>query len=249
MEDLKRINLQLFAIGEDDDEPELDDEPEIDEPDNEPELNDEPELDDEPDEKVPLATFLEEKKRRKDIESQLRDLSDKATDADILHAKNDIINKFKDKGYDDDLGTLIAEEFVKLKSEMKNSQTGKTLDDEIQALSGDDFYSDAATYKNDLQKKVKEFKKKGVDISVKEAYNMLRGSVRAKEIQTEIEQKSLNSRRKSSNKKLPSAKSSKPTNAYPLDEQDKKALKGLQSMQPDMGWTEEKYFKTIKKKE
>ena len=197
--------------------------------------------------KVPLATLLEEKKRRKDLERQLREFKEKQLDADVVLTKTQLKQKYVAKGVDEELAEAFAEEFASLKSEVRKASFKEledtTIDDDIKELSKDGFFADAMTYKREIQDAVKSFKAKGIDLDVEDAYFKVRGKSRLNEYRTEIEQKALLNRRNAEEKGTPSAKPSAPKDPYPLDENDKKALAGLQKAQPDVGWTAEKYYK------
>ena len=86
------------------------------------------------------------------------------------------------------------------------------------------------------------------DLTAEEAYNVLRGKQRQRELKEDGEQKDLAKRRsQGTRQKSPGpAASLNPKNPYPLDDVDKKALKSLQKAQPSANWTVEKYYKMMK---
>jgi hypothetical protein len=116
----------------------------------------------------------------------------------------------------------------------------------LKELARDNFFSDAPTYKNEIQKVIKDYKAKGIEIDAEEAYFKVRGKSRMREYRTDIEQKALLDRRNGDDKKLPASTPKAPKDPYPLDDVDKKALEGLQKAQPSAGWTAERYFKLMK---
>jgi hypothetical protein len=200
--------------------------------------------------KVPLATLMEEKRKRKDLERQLREFKEKQLDADVVLTKTQLKQKYVAKGVDEDLAEAFAEEFASLKSEVKKASfkeledTG--IDDDLKELSKDGFFSDALTFKKEIQDTLKSYKAKGIDLDVEDAYFKVRGKSRLNEYRTEIEQKALLNRRNAEDKKLPSATPAAVKDPYPLDENDKKALEGLQKAMPNAGWDAKKYYTTMK---
>ena len=199
---------------------------------------------------VPEATFLETKKRLKEAERALRELKEKDVEKESLITKTQLRQKYIEKGFDEDLADSLAEEFASLKSEVKRASfkelDNSAIDDDLKELARDNFFSDAPTYKNEIQKVIKDYKAKGIEIDAEEAYFKVRGKSRMREYQTDIEQKALLERRDGQGKKLPTATPAPAKNPYPLDDADKKALEGLQKAQPNGGWTAEKYYKIMK---
>lgn len=199
---------------------------------------------------VPEATFLEEKKRRKELEHQLREFKEKDVEKDSLLTKTQLKQKYIDKGFDEELADSLAEEFAAMKSEVRKASfkelDNSAIDDDLKELARDSFFSDAPTYKNEIQALVKDYKAKGIELDVEEAYFKIRGKSRMREYRTDIEQKALLDRRKGEEKKLPNSNPAPTKDPYPLDDTDKKALEGLQKAQPSAGWTAEKFYKLMK---
>ena len=204
------------------------------------------------DDRVPLATLLEEKKRRKEIEKRLRELEEKELDHEILIDKKKISEKYINSGYEEALANMIAEDVAGLKRELRKNNLSKVdyLDEEIQDLSRDVFYSDASSYGKEIKSKITEFKTKGIDLSVEDAYNLVRNPrLKFKEIKEDTEQKDLLNRRQTSKtNSVPNASASAPKNPYPLTSDDKKALAKLQEMQPNNGWDVKKFYEMMYKK-
>ena len=197
---------------------------------------------------VPLSVLLEEKKRRKDLEKRLRQLEDKELEAETLTEKQKIKQRYTSQGYDENIADLLAEDYATLKSEIKKTVLHNNrkdyLDEEIEDLSRDSFYSDATAYQKEIKSKLSEFKSKGIELSVEDAYNLVRNpKIKLKELKEDSEQKTLLNRRNDTKTIIPNASASIPKNPYPLDDVDKKALVGLQTSQPNSNWTAEKYYK------
>jgi len=200
--------------------------------------------------KVPLATLMEEKRKRKELERQLREFKEKQLDADVVLTKTQLKQKYVAKGVDEELAEAFAEEFASLKSEVKKVSfkelEDSTIDDDLKELAKDGFFSDAPVYKKEIQATLKSYKAKGIDLDLEDAYFKVRGKSRLNEYRTEIEQKALLNRRNAEDKGTPVAKPSAPKDPYPLDENDKKALAGLQKAMPNAGWDAAKYYKLMK---
>jgi len=198
--------------------------------------------------KVPLATLLDEKRKRKELERQLREYKEKEVDTDAKLTKTQLRQKYIDKGFDEDVAESLADEFTSLRMEVRKAQFKELepIDEDLKELTRDSFYSDALTYKKEIQSVITDFKKKGIDLDLEEAYLKVRGKARLKEYKTEIEQKALLDRRNADDKKLPASTSKPVKDPYPLDETDKAALAGLQKAQPNSAWNAEKFYKLMK---
>ena len=187
-------------------------------------------------EKVPLSVFLEEKRKRKELEKETRKYREDNT-------RSEIKAKWISKGYDEDFANEQSSIEYGLK-ELQETLNNTKLDNEILELSNEDaFFKDAVTYKAEIKQKMKE-----KNVTAEEAYLLLRGKTRRLELTEDIEQKNLLNRREASQAKnvIPNASSSKPTNPYPLDDSDKKALAELKKFQPNAGWDDAKYYKIMK---
>jgi len=205
---------------------------------------------------VPLATLLEEKKRRKTLEKKLREFETKQLDDSLQNKRRALVDKYKSQGYDEDFANSLADDLTGITQEVRTSIKkekdallfDKEVDEEISDLSQtDSFYSDASLYKREIKSKISEFRNQGADLSVEDAYNLVRSKTRYREIQEEIEQKKILDRRNAPNKgATPNASPTAPKNPYPLDDDDKKALEGLKRIMPEAQWTTEKYYKMIK---
>lgn len=246
---LKKINLQLFSENEEKSEEENSSAHETTQDKEDSIQGTDQDTDQGTDEeKVPLSTHLEEKKKRKSLEKKIRELEEKELDSSILHEKETIKKKYIDKGYDEDLAVLIADDLINIKSEFKKSKLkekrNNSFEDDLKELSRQSYYNDALTFKKEIKTKIDEFSKNGIDLSPEDAYQLVRGKTRIKEFITDTEQKeALRRRSEESSSKVPNASSVSPKNPFPLDESDKRALAGLQKLQPASGWTAEKYWK------
>jgi hypothetical protein len=200
--------------------------------------------------KVPLATMLEERKRRKEVERQLREIQEKQIDSDVKLTKAQLKQKYIDKGVDEDVAEAFADEFANIKAEVKKASfkelENSSVEEDLKDMSKDAFFSDALTYKKEIINTLNTYRAKGIDLSLEDAYIKVRGKSRLNEYKTEIEQKALNNRRNVEEKGIPAAKPTSPKDPYPLDEADKKALAGLQKAQPQAGWDAKKYYTMMK---
>jgi len=244
-------NTQEEEINTDEElfDEEIEDLEEIDEESDESEE----EEDDKKEESVPLSKFLETKNQLKEYKKKAAQYEEKELDNSMLKKKESIIKKWKAKGYDDDFAEAMAEDIISVMADniniKKQSSFESTINEELEDLSNSDpFFSDAKSYKKDISKYMQKMKKKDVDITLEEAYMHVRGvKGRLKEVRTDIEQRNLYSKQKKSQKAVSNSNSSAVKDTYKLDKNDREALRGLKKAQPDKNWTEEKYFKMMKK--
>ena len=183
---------------------------------------------------VPLSKYMQEKKRRQELEKQLA--ADRA-EREKLRLKEEFVQR----GWPEQEAEYQAAEKVRQQENERKLQD-KLTDIEIKDLAkSDSFYADAETFKDDLKEKMRE-----LNCDAETAYMLIRGKARTKEMQIEREATAQARRKSASAKKTESAAPSSPKNPYPLDDHDKKALAELQKVQPDAGWTVEKYHKLMK---
>lgn len=182
---------------------------------------------------VPLSRFLEEKQKRKELEKRLRN-----------YENNELKGKFKEKwlgkGFEDDYAEEQAN--IEYRIHLQDQKLREMeIDSEISDLAkDDDYFADAISYKSEIKAKMKE-----KNLSAEEAYLILRKKSRDRELATDNEQKEILRKRSDGVKQNNlTSSSASPKNPYPLDAADKKALAGLQRMQPDAGWTAEKFYKS-----
>ena len=202
------------------DEPVVDDEP-VDEPTK-------------PSDHVPLAKYMVEKKKRQELE---RVLSQQEAERKELN----VVQGYLERGYPEFEAATLAKRDVSHDRELE-SLKARFQDTEIKDLSrSGDFYSDAETFTDEIKDKMKS-----LNISAKDAYMLVRGETRSYEVQLKKEQRAAVQRKQTTSKTVTTAKATAPTSPYKLDENDKKALAGLQKAQPDGGWSLEKYYKLMK---
>lgn len=183
------------------------------------------------DDNVPLAKYMAEKKKRQEME---RILTQQWGEAEKAKLAQELINV----GYPEHEAIRQAEEKIQLKHELAELRAGQ-LDNKIRDLAASDsFYADATSFKSELRDIMTS---KNVD--AEEAYMLLRGKSRIREVALQNEQRQL---AKKKEKRVESASPAPSKNPYPLDVDDKKALAGLQKSQPDSGWTAKKYYELMK---
>lgn len=242
--EMERINLQLFAEEE---EPAEEPEEEVKEPEEAPEEPTEEPTEEEPLEEepakepskdtIPLAKYMEERKRRQQLE---RMLADQEAEREKLKA----VQEYIERGYPEYEAQNLAQRDIEQKREIEELRNWR-LEESIKELSrSDPFFSDAEAFKDEIKTKMKELK-----CDAATAYMTIRGPARMKEYQTEQEQRNLVKRRTVEGKKVTNATPTPIKSEFELDEYDKKALAGLQKLMPDAGWTAKKYFELMKKKE
>lgn len=205
------------------------------------------------DDTVPLKTFLELKKENKELKRLQAEREDAKLDEVILNKKNELRQKWVDRGYTEEIAEAMSEDLSEIYSNI--SSIGKTkaevlIESEIEELATESDFSDALNYKESIVATLKKGKKAGLDMSVEDAYFMVAGRTKYRELKNKATVIGrAGSQNNSSGDNLPTSGSSKNENMYNLDADDLKALKGLQQMQPGSGWTAKKYFETMKKTE
>lgn len=198
----------------------------------------------EKEDRVPLNKYLQEKKKRREIERRLREIEEKT----MSYESKQSVDKFKEKvlenGFGEDVATLFGDLYNEItKSLPKVDKVEHDILEDIQDYA--DENPEILKYKKEIVDKVKKYRKADPDFSIEDALSLIKPSkVRYSEIKTDVEQKQAMERRKVEGKKVATSTGSSPKNPYPLDEVDIKALEGLQKMQPDKGWTAEKYYKS-----
>lgn len=184
---------------------------------------------------VPLSKYLGEKKRRQELEKVF---AQQTAEREKLALKDDLIKR----GWPEYEAELQAADKVRQKQESDEVKS-KLIDFEIKDLSkSDPFFADAETFKDEIKGKMRE-----MDVDAETAYMLIRGRTRTREYQLQQEQRELVKRKSpSATKKVANAAPEPPKSPYKLDDHDKKALAELQRVQPDSGWTPEKYYKMMK---
>lgn len=197
----------------------------------------------EKEDKIPLTKYMQEKKRRKDLEKRLRDLEEKSMSQESKERANSIKQLVQERGYDEGVADLFSDMFNEITKQIpKVDRFEQEILEDIQDYADDN--PEVLKYKKEIVEKVKKYRKADPDFSVEDALSLIKPSkIRYSELKTDIEQKQALERRKVEGKKVATSSASSPKNPYPLDEADKKALEGLQKAQPDKNWTAEKYWK------
>jgi hypothetical protein len=226
--DLQPVELVEELIEEPIEDPEQPAEEPIEEPAEEP--VEEPKKDF----SVPGAKYMAEKKKRQELE---KILANQKAEQDKLR----IVQEYISQGYPEPTAIYHAEERVR-QSRENDEVKSRLLDLDIRDLTkSDSFFADAMSYKDEIKEKIRQY-----GIGAEEAYMMIRGPVRTREIMTQQEQLNANKRRQVEHKKVTNSTPAAPQNPYKLDEVDKRALAGLQKAQPEVSWTAEKYYKLMK---
>jgi hypothetical protein len=148
-----------------------------------------------------------------------------------------------ERGYDEGVADLFADMFNEITKQIPRvDKVEQEILEDIQDYA--DENPEVLKYKKEIVEKVKKYRKADPDFSIDEALALIKPSkIRYGEIKTDVEQKQALERRKVEGKKVATSSASSPKNPYPLDEEDKKALEGLQKAQPNRNWTAEKFYK------
>lgn len=200
-------------------------------------------------ETVPLSVFLKTKNELKEFKKKATDLENANLDSEIAKKKAELHQKAIGKGFTPEFAEFFTEQMTEIRQELKSLKAPKeTLyDDDIEDLAKDELTGDAKEYKTEIIAKIKEFKDKGIEIDAETAYFKVRNpKQRLKELVLDREQKMQLKRSEGEEKEVPPSTPTQPKTQYPLDETDKKALANLQKIQPEAGWTNEKFFKLMK---
>lgn len=204
---------------------------------------------DEPQDTVPLKSHLEVKKKLRETKMRLEELEAKEYTEKVRTKRESVKQKWISKGFDEDTANMMADEIAGVYEEIgaaKQTQQETVVDEEIEELAEDDFYSDIKTYKKEIKNKISRFKKVGENLTVEEAYLMVVGPrTKYRDSSIRNQQKTILNNKKNGSESRPNVKtaaSSNSKNPYPLDANDKKALVGLKKAQPDSNWTEKKYY-------
>lgn len=204
------------------------------------------------DDSVPLKTFLELKGELKELKRKQAEFEDTKISESTRTYREKMKQKWIDRGYDEDMAKAMAEDLTEVVNTLhagNETNTDRLIKAEIDELSAVDDYTDIVSYKDRIVDTIKKGKTAGLEIGVEQAYFMLAGNTKIKEIknkQTVLNRLNNNNKGKS---ELPTGQGDAKETKYQLDADDKKALAGLQKMQPEMNWTAKKYFETIKLQE
>lgn len=253
--ELLKVNLQLFAddvssedVGNETEKETTQEETEQEGGSESEELEENGEDESEPKDKVPLSRFLEEKKRRKELERKLRENEEKHQSYQEKERVDKIRELVTSKGYDEGVADLMADMFNEITKTMpKVDRFEQEILQDIQDYA--DENPEVLKHKKEIVDKIKKYRKVDPDFGVEEALSLIKPSkIRYNEVKTDIEQKNAIARRNNENRKVATSSSTSQKEKYPLDEADRKALEGLQKAQPDKGWTAEKLWKRMNNK-
>ncbi|HAK12829.1 MAG TPA: hypothetical protein DCO78_13460 [Chitinophagaceae bacterium] len=235
-ESIETENQNLESIEAEIEEPEIIDDESI-------------EVDEPQEDTVPLRTHLETKKKLREVKSRLEELEAKEYSEKVRAKRESVRLKWLNKGYDDEVASMMADDIASIYEEIgaeKTARRNSVVDEEIDELSSDDFYSDIKTYSKQIKDKISQFKKVGEDLSVEDAYFMVvNPRTKLRETNLKEQQKNIINNKKqgtASKSNVPTAASKAAKNPYPLDPTDKKALAGLKLAQPEAKWDEKKYY-------
>lgn len=219
---------------------------------DEPDLDGTDELQEQKDDTVPLKTHLEVKRQNKQFKQKLKELESLRYDRDTLEYKSKIRQEYLDAGYEEGFAELQARHLADIRETAmakKQNEYEDDFDQEVQELAeSDEFFADAVDQKDKILAKIKDFEKKGVELSIEDAYVLVVNTRRRiKDVSVNRQQREILKGKGAGGKgsNVPTAGATKLTGSYKLSPEDRKALAGLQKMQPDAKWTEEKYYKTI----
>lgn len=250
--ELLKVNLQLFADEEttsDGGGSETQEETEQETIEQESEETDgDSESETESNDRVPLGRFLEEKKRRKELERQLRENEEKHQSYQEKERADKIRDLVLNKGYDEGVAELMADMFNEITKTMpKVDRVEQEILEDIQDYA--DENPEILKHKKEIVEKIKKYRKVDPDFGIEQALSLIKPSkIRYNEVKTDIEQKNAIARRNNENRKVATSTSTSQKEKYPLAEADRKALEGLQKAQPDKGWTAEKLWKRMNNK-
>jgi hypothetical protein len=196
---------------------------------------------------VPEATFLAEKKKRKELERKLREIDESKLDGQILARKDAKKQELIGKGFDETVAEEMANMLVEALAEVHSDRKRKSQDDifldELNDLASEEYYSDIKGFAPEIKAKMDKVK----GLTIEEAYLLVRGPSRNREVKTAVEQKQALERRKASDKATPNSQPQGKEKQYKLTPAELKTVADLQKMQPEANWTKEKYYKLTKK--
>lgn len=195
---------------------------------------------------VPLAEFLRIKKELKEHRKRVKEIENERKTTDHQTKIEKIGQLVREKGYDDDLAdvlkTMAGELFSSIS--VKSGEDEDLMEDLRDAAMEN---PEVLKSKDEIIGLVKKYRTVDKDFGVEQALALIKPpKVKVHELRTQIEQENLYSRGKAESRRVDNASPSKPKNPYPLDDADRKALAKLREMQPDSGWTPEKYYKMMK---
>jgi hypothetical protein len=206
---------------------------------------------------IPIATFLELKKKYKEIRHERDSLRVKSLDEESKTFIESKKQKYLKMGYNEELATELANDLAEVrglasnKTQKNNIETA--ISEDIADLSIDPLYKDIKEYEDEIIQKVSDAKRKGYDLEVEDAYLMVskhKKKTKHKEQQLNDEQIEIIQRkqdRTTTTSNVATSSSANTKSKFNLDAYDKKALSELQKAQPNAKWTAEKYYNMMVK--
>lgn len=194
---------------------------------------------------LPVSKYMEEKRRRKQVEEELRKLQAEKMSHEKLAKIDKVRSLAKDKGYDDDLADLLGSFADELLSSIPTS-AGKSEDDflveEIRDAQEYGGLKEAMKYKDQIIARVK---KNG--LTIEEAYRLEVGN-KTRELQSEKRTKeeqvaAMKRRQAAGDKVVSAATDSSKSSVATLNAEDRKLLEHLKRTQPNNNWTADKFAK------
>jgi hypothetical protein len=204
---------------------------------------------------VPLKTHLNIKSQNRELKKRLSQLEKAQYSSEALEYKNKVKTEYLDAGYDEKSAEMLSKHLAEIR-EVAMTKKQPSLEDQIldeinDLAETDEFYSDALKYQDNIVLKIREFKNKGADLSVEDAYILVRNArVRHREVTANKKQREILRNKqtgKTGKTNVPTGKGTPLKQTYKLDDNDKKALTELQKAQPDKNWTSKKYYEIMKK--
>jgi len=188
--------------------------------------------------------LLKERRKRQELEKRVKEYESKLYESEYQSEKMQLKQSFVDDGFDEVVAEKLAAREAKTTNEIKKlseivSNIYNPVKDEIKELAkSDEFFSDAMAYEQDIAAKMKQ-----LNCGAEEAYIVLRGRERTREIRENLEVRAQYEKSEKEEKALPQSAAGKSKELYPLTDDEKASLKLLQRLKPKEGWTVEKYWK------
>lgn len=184
---------------------------------------------------VPLAKLMAERKKRQEAERKQTEAERLLAESRAAKERTETENKYVQDGVAPEMAKLFAAQDEKM-AKIEDADR----DNQIEKLATNDFFSDAAAYKDDIRKRMKDY---GIDAET--AYMMIRGPLRAKEVSEKQAQLALYNKDEAEEKDIePGPAGTAKIKTYPkMTDSDKRVLSELRKNDP--AWTQEKYYKLM----
>jgi hypothetical protein len=191
---------------------------------------------------VPLSKHMEMRNKWKEADKKLKEIERTQIQQQAEQSKTSLKKELIDRGWPELEAEIQASNEVRRHVEMEEIRS-KLVDADIKELANSDgYFADAMAFKPEIREKMRRF-----NCDAEDAYRLVRGKTRDVEYRLEQEQRAAVKRRPAQAKKVATATPSAPKAQYPLDDNDRKALAGLQKAMPEAEWTAKKYFEVMKK--